>query len=273
MPAPAFVTGASGYLGHAVLAAAGDGRAVVRAGRGDGCEVALDLDRPDAAAAALRAARPAVVLHLAAMSRMADCERDPDAARRANAVAAGALAVAAREVGARFVHVSTDLVFGGDAAPYAADATPQPRSVYGRSKADGERAVLDAGGVVVRVPLLFGPSFDGRRGATDMLRAALRDQRAVALFVDEFRTPLHVADAARLLWTIADLPAVGSVLHLAGPERVSRHELGERFRAIAGLTALEIDALPNPDPTRPADVSLRADLPAGRSLDAMLAAC
>ena len=54
--------------------------------------------------------------------------------------------------------------------------------------------MLAAGARVARIPLLFGPSFDGRRGATDMIRAS---SDGVTLYTNEHRTPLHVADAAR----------------------------------------------------------------------------
>ena len=264
------ITGASGYLGHAVLAAAPGGSECALAGR-RGADVVLDLDVPGSAARAVATVAPDAVLHLAAMSRMGDCAADPAAAERANATTTAALAAATRERGAMLVMVSTDLVFAGDEAPYRADDAPEPISVYGASKRDGERATVDAGGLVVRVPLLFGPSFDGRRGATDMVRAAAREGRTLRLFTDEFRTPLHVADAAAALWElVAERPGSG-VMHLAGPERVSRHELGVRFAAIAGLDEVVLEAASNTDPTRPRDVSLVSDRSAARSLDAMLA--
>jgi dTDP-4-dehydrorhamnose reductase len=124
---------------------------------------------------------------------------------------------------------------------------------------------------VVRVPLLFGPSFDGTRGATDMLRSAHREGRELTLFEDEFRTPLHVADAADLLLDLCvDPPASGSVLHLAGPERLSRFAFAQRFAALHPDATPAFRPVRSSDPRRPPDVSLRADRPARRSLDEML---
>jgi dTDP-4-dehydrorhamnose reductase len=168
----------------------------------------------------------------------------------------------------RIVLVSTDLVFDGTAAPYAREAAPAPLGAYARSKARAEEAVRGAGGVVVRVPLLFGPSFDGRRGATDMIRSAAGP---LPLFTNEFRTPLHAADAARGLVELALAAAGPATLHLAGPERVSRYELGRRFLAASGLAGPRLDPVECADPLRPRDVSLVPDWDCGRSLDAALA--
>ncbi len=200
------------------------------------------------------------------MSSMADCEADPDRAERVNATASAQIA---RLAGDAMLLVSTDLVFDGDAAPYGAEDVPQPRSAYGRSKVAAERAVLAAGARVVRVPLLFGRSFDGRRGATDMIRAA---RGPVALYTNEHRTPLHVEDAARGL-VDALLETDGTrISHLSGGESLSRYAFGERFLARAGLPADRIRPSECSDPLRPRNVSLLSDRPVARPLDAALAA-
>jgi dTDP-4-dehydrorhamnose reductase len=231
---------------------------------GDG----VDLADATALAAWLARARPEVVLHAAALSSIVGCERDAALALRVNAHAAATLCAHA----ARVVFVSTDLVFAGDRAPYAPGDAPRPLSVYGRTKARGEEAVLrTARGLVVRLPLLFGPSFDGRRGATDMIRAAAAEGRAVTLFTDEYRTPLHVDDAAQTLLDLAAGEQAG-VMHLAGRERVSRSELGQRFVACAHVPGAQLLPAPGTDPLRPKDVSLRPSLPPARTLDAALAA-
>lgn len=261
------LTGASGFLGrylHAALLAAG--WEVLTAGRGPGDDLCLDLDEPEAGGREARGSGADAVLHAAAFASTTGCEADPAAAHRRNAEAARAIA----EAGIPTLYLSTDLVFDGRAAPYRSSDPPSPMLTYGRSKAAGEGAVLAAGGEVIRVPLLFGPSFDGARGATDMLRSSLLQGRPLRLYADEYRTPLHVRDAAALL--VAELEAIGShrVRHLAGPERISRWALACRFAALHDLATDLWTPVPTPDPSRPADVSLRPDLPASRGLDEML---
>jgi len=259
------LTGASGFLGHPLAdELRRRGLRFVSAGRA-GCDVHLDLADPDSIPAALGGTPADLVIHAAALASPAACEANPARADAVNHVASRRLAEWA---GGRIVLVSTDLVFDGTAARYAREAPATPLGAYARSKARAEEAVRAAGGVVVRVPLLFGPSFDGRRGVTDMIRSAAG---SLPLFTNEFRTPLHAADAARGLVELALARSGPGTLHLAGPERVSRYELGRRFLAASGLAGPRLDPVECTDPLRPRDVSLVSDWDCGRSLDAALA--
>lgn len=273
MPAfRALVTGATGFLGPFVVAALKRRRArVVGVGRRGG-DVSVDLVHVDTRREVLVASAPDVVVHLAAMSRMGDCAADPDRARLVNALLPGALAEA---MGGRLLMVSTDLVFDGRAAPYRATDPVAPLSTYGMTKAEGEERVRAAGGKVVRLPLLFGPD-PAFRGATGMIRAALMARKSVALFPNEYRTPLHAADAAVAIAGIAARMAEGDaavpfVQHLPGPERLSRWELGQRFCAVHGLPAELLVPVECEDAARPRDVSLAGEWHASRTMDEMLA--
>lgn len=272
---PAFrvlVTGATGFLGPFVTAALRQRRArVVGIGRSSG-DVSVDLTLLDNRREVLVASAPDVMVHLAAMSRMGECAADPDRARKVNALVPGALAEA---MGGRLLMVSTDLVFDGRSAPYHPTDPVAPLSVYGMTKAEGEERVREAGGRVVRLPLLFGPD-PAFRGATGMIRAALMARKSLQLFTNEYRTPLHAADAAVAIAGIAARMAEGDeavplVQHLPGPERLSRWELGQRFCAVHGLPAGRLVPVECEDSTRPRDVSLAGEWRAKRTLEEMLA--
>jgi dTDP-4-dehydrorhamnose reductase len=251
------LTGASGLLGAYLL----------RHLQGTGADVlawhgARDVDLADAGAltAAFRAARPAVVLHAAALARIADCHRQPERAFQVNAAATAVLAGECARAGARLLLVSTDLVFDGESAPYAETAAPAPLSVYGRSKVAAEQAVLaHAHHAVARVGLLFGPTLNRRPSFFDDQASALRSGRPVTLFADEWRTPLDLATAARALSELALSGATG-LFHLGGPERLSRLEMGRQLAAALGadpgaiVVATRAD-VPAAEP-RPRDVSL-----------------
>lgn len=259
------LTGASGFLGR-YLAREIEKRGLtcVSAGRRPGDDLHLDLDEPSSIRNALRETAADLVVHAAAMTSIAGCEADAARADRVNCRAVGVLA---EEAGRRLCFVSTDLVFPGTAAPYRHDAKTRPLSTYGRSKADAESLVLSADGLTIRIPLLFGKSADGRRGATDMIRHAAGPVR---LFSNEIRTPLHAVDAARGILDLALEGGGAAVVHAAGREAVSRFELGRRFTRIAGLDVEVEEALSN-DPRRPRDVSLLSDWHCDRSLDEALA--
>lgn len=260
------LTGHTGYLGHHLVEALrAAGVPFATGGRRD-ADVALDLDDEQSLGDAVARARADVVLHAAAMSAMGACAADPEAAMRRNGEAVAALV----RSGARVLFVSTDLVFDGGAAPYRSGDEPRPLAPYGRSKRRGEEHALAGGGVVARIPLLFGPSFDATRGATDMLRSARAEGRSLRLFTNELRTPMHVRDVATALVGLAVAGAPSGVLQIAGPERVSRFELAERFAAVHGVRERSWEPVECHDPARPRDVSMVSDLPT-RALDRMLA--
>jgi dTDP-4-dehydrorhamnose reductase len=240
------LTGASGYLGHEVASVLqARGIATSNLGRGDGFDLMDTFELGPRFEAFLheretrdkRGRRPLLV-HVAAMARPDACQKEPDIAFRVNAEATGALSSVLRRRDGRVVYVSTDLVFDGEHAPYDERSEAWPLSIYGKSKLAGERMVLTAEhALVVRLPLLYGPSADGQRGPSDPLLATLRAAQSVKLFTDEWRTPLHVRQAAERLVDLAMDARAEGVRHLPGPERLTRFELGTRLAEAAGLPA------------------------------------
>lgn len=261
------VTGASGQLGGYLLPALQTrGDEVVawsgtRTGALFGCALQpVDLTDPEATAVAFRAARPEGVIHAAALSSIADCYRDPARAHRVNTQASGLLAELAERAGARFVMVSTDLVFDGRKGGYGETDEPAPLSVYGRSKRASEREVLARpGSVVVRMSLLYGPTRIGRPYSFEQQLTALREGRQLELFEDEWRTPLALTTAAAALRALVESDFAG-LIHVGGPERLSRFDLGRRLAAALGLDSSLVQPAQQasvvfPEP-RPRDVSL-----------------
>jgi len=267
-----FVLGGTGFLGeHVVRAALAAGyEPVAIARRPPATRVcafaALDVADTDALARLLEELAPSAVVNCAALARVADCDADPERARRLNSEVPGVLARLAHERGLRFVHVSTDLVYGARAAPatgFAEGDEPGPVSAYGLTKLAGERAVLDADprAAVARLPLLCGDSSGRGLGASDSVIAAVVRGERPRLFVDEWRTPLDAADAAGALVELAGSDLAGH-LHVAGPARMTRFELGLRALRAAGYARAEelvVAARRGGEHAgRPADVALDA---------------
>jgi dTDP-4-dehydrorhamnose reductase len=243
--------------------------------------VAMDLESPASVEAAIAETRPEAVLHAGANAFVDVCEKDPELARRVNVRGSEAVARACAERGLRLVAVSTDLVFAGDQAPYAEAAPTAPLMTYGRTKLQGEDAVLQLcpRGVVARVPLILGRGYGARSTASEMVTWALRAGKRVTLFTDQYRTPCDAEALAPALAALLTGRQTGR-FHLGGPERVSRHELGLRVARAHGLPTDLIDAVPQTSrpsiAPRPPDVSFdsgRARRELGyrpRSLDEML---
>jgi dTDP-4-dehydrorhamnose reductase len=261
------ITGARGQLGPYLLRElAGRDIAVIAwsgSRRGEICGFPLqpvDLAQAEQINAAFQIARPTVVIHAGAITTVAECFRDPRRAEAINTQATGMLTDLAAQAGARLLFLSTDLVFNGEKGWYRESDLPSPLSVYGRTKLAAEQLVLHyAGGAVIRLSLLFGPALLGQPNFFDNQVAALRERRSLTLFEDEWRTPLSLAAAARGLLALAESDFAG-LLHMGGPERLSRVDMGQRLAAHLGLDASIIVAAPRHSTTshetRPRDVSL-----------------
>jgi dTDP-4-dehydrorhamnose reductase len=265
------ITGASGQLGGYVLRELkGSPREVTAWGHARHGDLfgfplrPVDLADRDGVATAFRAANPTAVLHLGAMSTVAGCHANPAGAQRVNVDATVQLAELAGAAQARLLFVSTDLVFDGTKAPYAERDAAHPLSVYGRSKRDAEPAVLATPrGIVARGGLMFGPTLIGRSYFFDQQLDKLRAGQLVTWFVDEWRTPLALLAAARALLALLDSDFTG-LIHLGGPERMSRYDMGRRLAAFYGLdpakvVPVERASLAAAEP-RPNDVSLDSGL-------------
>ena len=219
-----------------------------------------DITDRDTTAAAVRALQPDTIIHAAAVTAIDVAFRDPGMARRVNVDATRQIVELASETDARLVLISTDLVFDGRNPPYNEESTSRPLSVYGRTKADAEQVALGfKRALVVRLPLMYGLPAVPRETPFTRLLAELRRGVAVRLFADEIRTAIGLADAAQSVIRAARSDLSG-LLHIAGPEPLSRLDMGRiAARALGypetGIIPSRQADLAFPEP-RPADVSL-----------------
>ena len=214
--------GRTGYLGRYVVAAAATGHEVVAVGSAD-----ADVRDAEAVESMVGRHHPDAIVHTAYVQ----------SDRAVTADGAAHVAGAAARHGARMVLVSSDVVFGGSDLPYDETAPTDPVSPYGEAKVAAERAVLDTCGdaVVARTSLILG---DGASQHEELVRRLAAGADG-ALFEDERRCPVHVEDLARALVELAEGDVQG-VLHVAGADGMSRHELG---RLIARRDGLDPDVL------------------------------
>ncbi|MFD7615537.1 SDR family oxidoreductase [Streptomyces sp. NPDC059802] len=167
------------------------------------------------------------------------------------------LAMIAARRGIRMVQVSTDAVFSGVAVHYGESALPDPTTPYGAAKAAAETGVLavHSAAVVARPSLILG---NGRSEHERLVHELVDGTVDGALFTDDVRCPVHVADLAAALWELAESDAAG-VRHLAGPDAVSRHELGVLIAERDGLDAARIPAGLRAESALPGPVDVRLD--------------
>ena len=219
------LTGATGYLGSE-LARLAPGATTER----------VDVRDPEAVRALYDRLRPEVVIHTAYR------QHGPEA-WATNVDGAENVARAAARIGARFVHLSSDVVFDGrKGAPYVEEDELSPVNDYSRSKVEGERRVAGAhpGALIVRTSLIVGgpePSKHELAATTDG-----------PWFTNEIRSPVQVSDLAHALLELAELDVSGP-LHVAGRDDLSRAELAELIAGRPVATAVA-------PPTRPLDCRL-----------------
>ncbi len=220
--------------------------------------IPLDLSQP--VSDQLKDVHADVVIHAAAMAGLGACQQQPEKAQRINAEATAELARWCAQHNARLVYVSTDIVFGGRAAPYSEDNAPNPINVYGKSKFGGEQAVaqMHPDAAIVRLALVLGRGLGRSRNFVDWFLERMQAGEKIPVFIDEIRTPVSVHGAAQKLWEIA-LSEERGVFHLAGGEAINRWELCKSFcnQLGRGQDLLRpVSQADLADYPRPADVSL-----------------
>ena len=229
------ITGGHGQLGRALQAAL-NADEVTALGHSH-----LDIADPQQVSYAFSRHDPEVVIHAAAWTDTAGCERDPERALQVNGEGAGIVAEACHASGATMLYVSSNEVFDGEKSePYAEDDAPNPINVYGRSKREGEQRVQAAldHPCIVRTSWLYGP---GRDSFPEKILAAARQKNALRLVTDEVASPTWTVDLAQAIAVLAHKGATG-IYHLTNVGACSRKEWAEEIVRLAGPDDVSIEA-------------------------------
>jgi len=256
MPGRILVTGASGQLGHEVVDEfVRQGREVIAPTRQE-----MDFLLPGKVAEFVQDVRADWVVNCAAYTQVDRAESEVVNAFTINCESAGLLAAAVAGYGGRLLHVSTDFVFDGSSStPYREEDATNPLSVYGRSKADGEREVMAAlpGAVILRTAWVYG--VHGNNFVKTMLRLG-KERDHLRVVSDQVGTPTWARDIAHAIRELVGHEASG-IFHFTDAGETSWHGfattiLQEAERLGYEVRAKTIEAIPTsgyPTPaTRPA---------------------
>lgn len=219
----------------------------------------IDLERPETVCELIREIKPALVVNAAAYTAVDLAETERERAAKINAIAPGLLAEECDRLGAMFFHYSTDYVFDGTkGSPYIESDTPNPLSVYGRSKLEGEQLVRKAGGahLIFRTSWVY--SMRGQGGFISKVMQWSRRQETLRMVTDQVSNPTW----ARMLAEVAAQIAVrgqkyvaerSGLYHLAGSGFASRLEWAKMI--------LELDPNKQEQITKEILPALTADFP------------
>jgi dTDP-4-dehydrorhamnose reductase len=241
-----FVTGLGGYLGRAIAATHADTCGTVRSSPAPPGTRSFPVDVRDAASlsAALGDAAPDAIIHTAYI------QYGPDAGS-INVDGSRTVARAAHERGLRLVHLSSDVIFGGQLRrPIREDDLPSPVTDYGATKAAAEYAVLEQhpDSVLVRTSLIYG-------GAEPSRHEQLALDPEMTFFNDEIRCPVAAPDLASAVLELAARPDIHGPLNVAGADALSRYEFAQLVAKAHGHDPDAVRGKPRPT-DRPGDLRL-----------------
>ncbi|KAK5662775.1 hypothetical protein OQA88_6183 [Cercophora sp. LCS_1] len=255
----ALVTGATGLLGRQVTKVFRNSDWDVKGtgfSRADGTSILkVDLSNADDVEKALEETKPNVIVHCAANRFPDKVDKDPEGTRILNIEASESLARLCAQRDILVIYISTDYVFAGRPgdAPYEADAETGPTNLYGQTKLDGEKAVLEefkaAGkeglGVVLRVPVLYGSVSENKESAVNVLMDIVtKSQQGGKVAMDHWalRFPTNTEDVARICRDVAtkyldaqDRATLPRVLQFSSEDRYTKYEICQLFAEIMGV--------------------------------------
>jgi len=243
------VTGAAGQLGGAIVQRFGVDHDVVPLTRKD-----LDVTREADVARLVRAERPDVIINCTAYNDVDGAEDHAQEAFEGNAFAVLALARAARDTSATFVHYGTDFVFDGLAeTPYSEDDTARPASIYGMSKLLGEWFAADAPAhYILRVESLFGGP--RAKSSVDRIINGISASEPVRVFSDRTVTPSYVDDVADATARLLETRPAPGLYHCVNTGTTT-------WLGLAQEVARRLDREADLQPVSVASVSMKAKRP------------
>lgn len=245
------VTGAGGQLGRELqrLAAGYPSYRLIFTTREE-----LPVDQPHRVKEVFADVKPDWCINCAAYTAVDKAEKESEAAFRINGDAPGYLARACREAGARFIHISTDYVFDGSrSVPLKEEDPTGPINVYGASKLEGERQVLQEyrdGSLIIRTSWVY--SEFGNNFVKTMIRL-MSERPAIGVVDDQIGSPTYAADLAEAIFLILGARKfLPGIYHYSNEGQISWYQfaLAIRFLIDSGCKVNPIPTSQFPTPAR-----------------------
>jgi dTDP-4-dehydrorhamnose reductase len=213
----------------------------------------LDITRRGDVKSLVSSFQPTVIFNAAAATNVDWCETHRQEAWKINVTGVENLIDAARKVGAKLVHVSTDYIFDGKHAPYREDDRPEPLSYYGKTKLASENALKasDISYAIVRTIVLYGYGIGVKPNFPLWVLENLKAGRTIRCVDDQISNPTFVGDLALSMIAIMERDAEG-VFHVCGSETVSRYEFALRVAETFNLDSSYIQRAKSADLQQPA---------------------
>jgi dTDP-4-dehydrorhamnose reductase len=210
----------------------------------------LDISDRDSVLKRVEDIRPEVIVHAGGMTSPTVCEREPDMAHRVNVEGTAHLVEAAKNVGARFIFLSSDLVFDGSAEQYDEDSPTNPLSVYGHTKVEGEELVLAGSDdfIIVRTTVMYGWSSRYTESMAEWVLRGLQQRtkgQELNMYRDQYRQFIFINDLVAAIFELIEMEdPLNEIIFVVGPELLSRYEFAKRLAQTFGLPETNIRSVP-----------------------------
>jgi len=198
--------------------------------------------------------KPDIVIHTAAITNPVPNENQTTKEYfETNVTATKKIAELCEKYNSKIIYLSTDLVYAGYRGPFLReDAKLIPATLYAETKLIGEQKVKESTDnyLILRTALLYGFGLNHSRCHFHFMYDELKNKRPVKLFIDQYRTPISLVDAAQIIVDLASIELKKEVINLGGLERVSRFEMGQILCSLVGfdkylLQKITMDEIPN----------------------------
>ena len=223
------VTGSAGLVGQQVVKDLSNSRQVFSCYNKSkpeyGDSVKMDLKNYEMISSVLTEIKPDVVIHLGAMTGVDLCEKEESMAFDINAKATQIIAQQCSILNTFLVYVSTDYVFDGNSGMYYEDSIPNPLSIYGKSKLEGEKMIqtFSSDWCIARTSTPFG-LHSTKKSFPIWVIENLQKQKQIDVLSDQFTSPKYIPNLSRMLIEISERRITG-MMQTAGASKISRYQM------------------------------------------------
>ena len=200
-----------------------------------GTSIRLDLTDLEKIKQVIQKIKPDIVIHLAAMTNVDDCETEKGLAQTLNVKSTKILAKESAKINSFFVYVSTDYVFDGNEGMKNENDIPNPLGYYGKTKLEGEISLNDLASswAIARTSTPFG-IHSKKKSFPLWIKENLESNKEIKVLTDQYTSPTYVPNLSKMIIEVS-IKQINGIIHLAGSTRISRYDFAIMIAEKLGL--------------------------------------
>lgn len=204
----------------------------------------IDISNETAVKELIKNTNPNYIVNTAAYTNVDKSEVEKEVAKGINVLGVKYIAQAAKEIGAHFVHISSDYVFNGNNGPYSEEDSTDPVGYYGLTKLYGEKEIINAlkKYSIIRTNVLYGPAKFGRPDFVKWVYSSLKDKKQIKIVTDQINNPTYIDDLVSAIYSLIEKNIYG-IYNIGGKEFLNRYEFTLKIADFFGLDKELITAI------------------------------